>query len=71
MFWSPDVAVLKNRYSGSATDHLKCLIHVASEVVFNMHVCVCARACASFVVLSCNGFALQIKDVLSKTKTQL
>lgn len=49
VFWSLDVAVLKNRYgvtsSRSATDHLKCFMHIASEIFIFQYACVCLCVC--------------------------
>jgi len=49
VFWSLDVAALKNRYSvtssGSATDRMKCFVHIPSEMLFFQYACMCLCVC--------------------------
>lgn len=49
VFWSLDVAVLKNRYGVTSprgvTDHLKCFMHIASEIFIFQYACVCLHVC--------------------------
>lgn len=70
VLWWLDIAVLKNKYgvaaSGSATDHFECFKNLAAEIFVYQYACLCVCMYAHFkvLVLSYNGFALQINETV-------